>query len=172
MRRAVSRKRTGDQTPEKPVVVAPFGMCLGGGCEIALHANHLQAAAETYMGLVELGVGLIPAGGGLKEMLLRSLAKAGTDPGEELFPHLRQSFETIAMGKVSASALEARKLGFLREGDVSHELRPSDPGGKGSSLSLACQGYQRLLSHKHCGLGSKVGSFESGDSSDTRCRLR
>ena len=99
---------------DRPVVAAPFGMCLGGGCEIALHANHLQAAAETYMGLVELGVGLIPAGGGTKEMLLRILTRCGSDPEEDLFPHLRRSFETVAMGKVSGSALEARKLGFLR----------------------------------------------------------
>ena len=142
---------------EKPVVVAPFGMCLGGGCEIALHANHLQAAAETYMGLVELGVGLIPAGGGLKEMLLRSQAKSGTDPEEELFPHLRQSFETIAMGKVSGSALEARKLGFLREGDgISMSRDRVIQEAKDRILSLACQGYQRPFPPtKIVALGSK-----------------
>ena len=127
---------------EKPVVAAPFGLCLGGGCEIALHACHLQAGAETYMGLVELGVGLIPAGGGTKEMLLRSLAKAAGDPEEDLFPHLRQGFETIAMGKVSGSALEARKLGFLREHDgISMSCDRVIQEAKDWVLSLAHQGY-------------------------------
>ena len=98
-----------------PVVVAPFGLTLGGGCEIALHASAVQASAETYMGLVELGVGLIPAAGGTKEMVLRSLERAG--PDQEPFPCLRASFETIAKAKVSGSGPEARSLGFLRAGD-------------------------------------------------------
>ncbi len=85
----------------KPVVVAPFGMTLGGGCEIALHGARVQASAETYMGLVEPGVGLIPAGGGCKEMLLR-LGKA------------RSAFELIGYAKISASGANARELGFLR----------------------------------------------------------
>jgi 3-hydroxyacyl-CoA dehydrogenase len=88
----------------KPVVSAPFGMTLGGGCEIAIHAGRVQASAETYMGLVEVGVGLIPAGGGCKEMLLRlGSAKA--------------AFELIGYAKVSSSAANARELGFLRELD-------------------------------------------------------
>jgi 3-hydroxyacyl-CoA dehydrogenase len=128
---------------EKPVVVAPFGMCLGGGCEIALHANHLQSAAETYMGLVELGVGLIPAGGGTKEMLLRSLARCDSD-ADDLLPHLRQSFETVAMGKVSGSAMEARRLGFLRAGDgVTMSRDRLIQEAKDRVLSLARQGYQK-----------------------------
>ncbi len=89
----------------KPVVVAPFGQTLGGGCEITLHAPRVQASAETYMGLVEAGVGLIPAGGGCKEMLLR-LGDA------------RRAFELIGYAKVSGSACEARDLGFLRPGDA------------------------------------------------------
>jgi 3-hydroxyacyl-CoA dehydrogenase len=83
-----------------PVVAAPFGMALGGGCEVVLHAGRVQASAETYMGLVETGVGLIPAGGGCKEMLLR-------------LGNARRAFELIGSGKVSASAAHARELGFL-----------------------------------------------------------
>ena len=88
----------------KPVVAAPFSRSLGGGCEIPLHCARVQASAETYMGLVEVGVGLIPAGGGCKEMLLRL-----GDP--------RRVFELIGMARVSSSAEEARQLGFLRPSD-------------------------------------------------------
>jgi 3-hydroxyacyl-CoA dehydrogenase len=87
-----------------PVVAAPFGMALGGGCEVALHAARVQASAELYMGLVEVGVGLIPAGGGCKELLLRL-----HDP--------QKAFEQIGWAKTSASAAEARHMGFLRDGD-------------------------------------------------------
>ncbi len=89
----------------KPVVAAPFGMTLGGGCEIALHASRVQAAAELYMGMVETGVGVIPAGGGCKEMILRL-----GDP--------RRALELIGYAKVSSSAADARHLGLLRDGDV------------------------------------------------------
>jgi 3-hydroxyacyl-CoA dehydrogenase len=100
------------KTAPRPVVVAPFGLALGGGCEITLHAPRVRAAAETYIGLVELGVGLVPAGGGTKELTLRALdAVAGTDA--DPFAFLRRSFETIAMAKVATSADEARALGFL-----------------------------------------------------------
>jgi len=85
------------------VVVAPFGMTLGGGCEVVLHGDGVQAAAESYIGLVEVGVGLIPAGGGTKEMLLRFGAE--------------KAFETIAFGKTSKSAPDARGLGYLRPTD-------------------------------------------------------
>ena len=129
---------------EKPVVVAPFGMCLGGGCEVALHAGQLQAAAETYMGLVELGVGLIPAGGGTKEMLLRSMDRS--DLEEDFFPHLRQNFETVAMGKVSGSAIEARKMGFLREGDgISMSCDRVVQEAKDQVLMLARQGRRKPI---------------------------
>jgi 3-hydroxyacyl-CoA dehydrogenase len=105
----------------RPVVVAPYGMCLGGGVEIALHAAARHPHAELYMGLVEAGVGLIPAGGGCKEMLLRALEAAGrTDVrGDELviFKALKKNFETIAMAKVSTSAADARGLGLLRPAD-------------------------------------------------------
>jgi 3-hydroxyacyl-CoA dehydrogenase len=88
----------------KPVVAAPFARSLGGGCEIPLHAARVQASAETYMGLVEVGVGVIPGAGGCKELLLR-------------LKDARRVFELIGMAKVSSSAEEARTLGFLTRGD-------------------------------------------------------
>jgi len=107
----------------RPVVVAPHGLCLGGGTEISLHASARQPHAELYMGLVETGVGLIPAGGGCKEMLLRSI-EAGSSirpdaRGEsiEIFEAIKKNFETIAKATVSTSAAEARGLGFLRPSD-------------------------------------------------------
>ncbi len=102
-----------------PVVVATGGLALGGGCEIALHADRVQASAETYMGLVEVGVGLIPAGGGTKEMLARAvLDNPGMpDPNGDVLPHIQRVFETIAFGKVSTSAPHARRLGYLRDAD-------------------------------------------------------
>jgi 3-hydroxyacyl-CoA dehydrogenase len=89
----------------RPVVAAPFGMTLGGGCEIALHAARVQASAELYIGMVETGVGVIPGGGGCKEMLLR-------------MGDAKAAFELIGYAKVSTSAEDARKLGLLREGDA------------------------------------------------------
>jgi 3-hydroxyacyl-CoA dehydrogenase len=108
----------------RPVVVAPYGMCLGGGTEISLHAAARQPHAELYMGLVETGVGLIPGGGGCKEMLLRSI-EAGSSirpdargEGVEIFEALKKNFETIAKATVSTSASEARSLGFLRPSEA------------------------------------------------------
>jgi 3-hydroxyacyl-CoA dehydrogenase len=114
----------------RPVVVAPFGMTFGGGAEICLHGARRQAHAETYIGLVEAGVGLIPAGGGTKEMLLRAVDQAAAlappDPRDppsrfaqsaEMATALRRVFETIALAKVSTSAAEARSLGMLRAAD-------------------------------------------------------
>ncbi len=108
----------------RPVVVAPYGMCLGGGTEIALHAAARQPHAELYMGLVETGVGLIPGGGGCKEMTIRSV-EAGSSirpdargEGVEIFEALKKNFETIAMARVSTSAAEARALGFLKPSDA------------------------------------------------------
>jgi 3-hydroxyacyl-CoA dehydrogenase len=103
---------------EKPVVAAPFGLTLAGGCEVCLASSKVQAAAETYMGLVEVGVGLIPAGGGVKEMLLR--CTEGIPPGVmdvELLPFVRKAFETVAMAKVATSAKEAQQMGFMRMTD-------------------------------------------------------
>ncbi|WP_161882383.1 3-hydroxyacyl-CoA dehydrogenase/enoyl-CoA hydratase family protein [Deinococcus alpinitundrae] len=98
-----------------PVVVAPFSLTLGGGTEMALHADAVTAIAETYMGLVEVGVGLIPGGGGTKEMLLRFTDQ--TLPGQPLLPAVQRAFELIGTAKVSTSAQDARKLGFLRPSD-------------------------------------------------------
>jgi 3-hydroxyacyl-CoA dehydrogenase len=103
MIRTFQKATTGLRYSEVPVVVAPLGMTLGGGCEIVLHGDRVQAAAESYIGLVETGVGLIPAGGGTKEMLLRSGAQ--------------KAFETIGFAKASTSAPDARRLDYLREVD-------------------------------------------------------
>jgi 3-hydroxyacyl-CoA dehydrogenase len=102
---------------EKPVVAAPFGLTLAGGCEVCLSSAAVRAAAETYMGLVEVGVGLIPAGGGTKEMLLRCTEGVPPDVDADLFPFVRRAFETVGMGKVATSAKEAQKFGFMRSTD-------------------------------------------------------
>ena len=144
MIRAFQRVNMAIKYADQPVVAAPFGMTLGGGCEICLHSARLQAAAETYVGLVELGVGLIPAAGGTKEMLLRSLARAGKDAENELFPHLSQAFETIALAKVSGSAHEAKALGFLSDSDgISMNRDRLIQDAKTRVLRLAEAGYQR-----------------------------
>ena len=107
----------------RPVVVAPFGLCLGGGAEMALHAARRQAHAELYMGLVETGVGLLPAGGGSKEMTVAAIERAaavrdsGRGDSVELIDALRRAFETCVMAKASTSAEEARGYGFLSAGD-------------------------------------------------------
>ncbi|GHF33824.1 3-hydroxyacyl-CoA dehydrogenase [Deinococcus metalli] len=103
-----------------PTVAAPFGLTLGGGAEFTLHADHVVASAELYMGLVEVGVGLIPGGGGTKEMLLRftDQQQPGQQLGAALLPAVQRAFELIGTAKVSTSALEARNLGFLRDTDT------------------------------------------------------
>jgi 3-hydroxyacyl-CoA dehydrogenase len=129
------------KTAPKPVVVAPFGMALGGGCEVTLHGSRVRAAAETYLGLVELGVGLIPAGGGTKEMVLRAADHAG-GPDGDLFPFLRKAFETIAMAKVATSAAEAFGLGFLRIPDaVSMNRDRLLADAKQVALDMVGEGY-------------------------------
>ena len=103
----------------KPVVTAPHGQTLGGGAEIALHSDQVVAAAETYMGLVETGVGLIPAGGGTKEIARRIISRPiALSPNAPPLPFAEKAFETIAQAKVSGSALEARTLGFLTEENI------------------------------------------------------
>lgn len=99
-----------------PVVVAPHGMTLGGGCEISLHADKIVAAAETYMGLVEVGVGVIPGGGGTKEMTLRAAKHLISDDVKT--NHLREAYMVVAMAKVATSAYEAKNFGFIRNEDV------------------------------------------------------
>ncbi|HYY97320.1 MAG TPA: 3-hydroxyacyl-CoA dehydrogenase/enoyl-CoA hydratase family protein, partial [Pyrinomonadaceae bacterium] len=129
----------------KPVVVAPFQMTFGGGCEMTLHADRARAAAETYIGLVEVGVGLIPAGGGTKEMLVRALDSISPGVTEaDPFPFVKRAFETIAMAKVATSAEEARGLGFLREEDTySMNADRLIADAKQEVLSLAAAGYTR-----------------------------
>ncbi len=98
-----------------PVVGAVRGMALGGGCEVILHCNQVVAAFESYIGLVEVGVGLLPAGGGLKELATRASAAAdGDDPSTQI----QKAFEGVAMAKVSASALDAKELGYLKPSDL------------------------------------------------------
>jgi 3-hydroxyacyl-CoA dehydrogenase len=139
----------------RPVVAAPFGLTLGGGAEICLHAARRQPHAETYIGLVEAGVGLIPAGGGTKEMLLRAIdqaiAMAPPDPRDppsrfaqsaEMATALKRTFETIALAKVSTSAAEARSLGLLAAADritMNRERLLLD--AKAHAATLAQAGY-------------------------------
>jgi 3-hydroxyacyl-CoA dehydrogenase len=123
-----------------PVVVAPAGLALGGACELALHADRVQAAGETYMGLVEVGVGLIPAGGGTKEMAARAAEHAN---GGDLMPHVQRAFETIAFGKTSASGPDAVRLGYLRAVDgitMNRERLMAD--AKAKALQRVKEGYQ------------------------------
>jgi 3-hydroxyacyl-CoA dehydrogenase len=101
-----------------PVVAAPQGLALGGGCEISLHSARIHAAAEAYVGLVETGVGLIPGGGGTKEMLIRANEHSAGGEDLDLFNALKPIFQNIAMAKVSSSGEEARSLGFLRSSDL------------------------------------------------------
>ena len=133
----------------KPVVSAPFGLTLGGGCEISLHAAARQPHAELYMGLVEVGVGLLPGGGGCKEMLLRAVDSASSirpdarGDSVELMEAMKKTFETIATAKVATSAYEARGLGFLSSSDritMNRERVLSD--AKARALELVKAGYE------------------------------
>ncbi|MGC0775013.1 MAG: 3-hydroxyacyl-CoA dehydrogenase NAD-binding domain-containing protein [Candidatus Acidiferrum sp.] len=127
----------------KPVVAAPQGMALGGGCEISLHAAKIQAAAEAYIGLVEAGVGLIPGGGGTKEMLIRANEHAAGGEDLDLFHAMKPVFETIAMAKVGTSAEECRGLGFLRREDGVSMNRDRLVGdAKEAALALSRAGYK------------------------------
>lgn len=100
-----------------PVVVAPAGMTLGGGCEFTLHADAVQAHAESYIGLVEAGVGVLPGGGGTKELLMRFTAELQSYEDVDLFAAVKRAFKLIAFATTSTSAHEARALGFLRDRD-------------------------------------------------------
>ena len=127
----------------KPVVVAPFQMVFGGGCEMVLHADRVRAAAETYIGLVEVGVGIIPAGCGTKEMLVRAMDSIPADMKDaDPFPFVKRAFETIALAKVATSAEEARDLGFLRDEDsISMNSDRLIADAKKQVLALAATGY-------------------------------
>ena len=127
----------------KPVVAAPQGLALGGGCEISLHAAKTHAAAEAYIGLVETGVGLIPGGGGTKEMLIRGNERAGSGDDLDFFHALRPIFENIAMAKVGTSAEEGRELGYLRREDaVSLNRDRVVADAKQTALGLARSGWK------------------------------
>ena len=129
----------------KPVVAAPQGMALGGGCEVLLHAAKIQAAAEAYIGLVEAGVGLIPGGGGTKEMLIRANEHASGGEDLDLFHALKPVFESIAMAKVGTSAEECRDLGYLRrEDEVSMNRDRLVADAKEAALALVRGGYKPL----------------------------
>jgi len=133
----------------KPVVVAAFGLTLGGGTEISLHAPARQPHAELYTGLVEIGVGLLPGGGGCKEMLLRAVDSAesirpgGRGESVELMEAMKKAFETVATAKVATSAHEARALGFLSTSDritMNRERVLTD--AKARALELVRSGYE------------------------------
>jgi 3-hydroxyacyl-CoA dehydrogenase len=138
----------------KPVVVAPFAMTLGGGCEIALHGAARTPHAELYMGLVEVGVGLLPGAGGCKEMLLRAVDAAssarpdGRGESVEMMEAMKRTFETVAMAKVSTSASEARHLGFLSDADeivMNRERVLTD--AKTRALEMVRAGYKPPVPH-------------------------
>lgn len=141
----------------KPVVVAPHGMTLGGGCEIVLHAPKVRAYAESYIGLVEIGAGVIPAGGGTKEMLLRAIQKAPKQENIDLTPFIREAFETIAFAKVSTSALEAKKLGYLRDFDsISMNKDYLINDAKKIAISMVEEGYKPPLPAEIIALGKQL----------------
>ena len=155
MVRAFQGATVGLRYADVPVVVAPAGMTLGGGTEVTLHADRVQIAAETYLGLVEVGVGLIPAGGGTKEMLARMMAHApkGADP----LPFVQRAFETIGFGKVSMSGPDAIRLGYLRESDgVSMNRERLLTDAKARALDRVREGYTRPAPHAAIPVGGET----------------
>jgi 3-hydroxyacyl-CoA dehydrogenase len=126
-----------------PVVAAPFGLALGGGAEVVLGCQTVRAAAELYVGCVEVGVGLIPAGGGCMELAARASARATDDPNYDLLSLVRVPFETLARARVSASAEDARDIGYLRQGDsVSMARQTVIADAKELVLGQARAGYR------------------------------
>ena len=126
-----------------PVVAAPSGMALGGGCEILLHSHAVQAHAESYVGLVEVGVGLVPGWGGCKEMLLRATANKRRPGGP--MPPISQTFETIGTAKVARSAAEAQELMFLRREDgitMNRDRLLADAKARALEMAATEGGYQ------------------------------
>ncbi|WP_149193429.1 3-hydroxyacyl-CoA dehydrogenase/enoyl-CoA hydratase family protein [Luteimonas suaedae] len=139
-----------------PVVAAVRGLALGGGCEFQMHSARTVAGLESYIGLVEAGVGLLPAGGGLKELAVRAARAAG--PGGDVFAELKSVFETVAMAKVSTSAFEAREFGLLRRDDPvvfhPHELLHI---ARQQALVLAESGYRPPLPERAVQVAGDVG---------------
>src|SRR4029453_805771 len=143
MVRTFQAATSGLRRADVPVVSCPAGLTLGGGCEIALHADRIQAAAESYIGLVEAGVGLIPAGGGTKEMLARAVEGLAS-PSTDLLPAVQGVFETIGFAKVSTSVEDARRLRYLRPVDcatINRERLMAD--GKAVALERVREGYSK-----------------------------
>jgi len=140
-----------------PVVVAPHNMALGGGCEMSMHADKVQLHAETYMGLVEFGVGLIPGGGGTKEMAVR-LSDSFVE-GEVELPILREKFLTIGMAKVSTSAYEAFDLGYMRKGidEVTVNRARLLTDAKASVIRIAEEGYTQPIKRNDIKVLGKTG---------------
>ena len=138
-----------------PVVAAVRGMAFGGGCEFQMHSARTVAALESYIGLVEAGVGLLPAGGGLKEIAVRAASVPGADP----FDAIKRMFETVAMAKVSGSAIEAKRLGLLRADDVvvfnAYELLHV---AAVTAAALADQGYRPPLPARAITVAGDVGT--------------
>ncbi len=139
-----------------PVVSAVRGLALGGGCEFQMHSARTVAGLESYVGLVEAGVGLLPAGGGLKEIAVRASDAAG--PGGDVFAELKKTFETVAMAKVSTSAVEAQELGLMRSTDTlvfnAHELLHV---AKAQARALSESGYRPPLPARRIAVAGDVG---------------
>jgi 3-hydroxyacyl-CoA dehydrogenase len=130
------------------------GLTLGGGCEVALYADRVQAAAESYIGLVEVGVGLIPAGGGTKEMLARAVEDL--PPNADLLPAVQRVFETIAFAKVGTSAHDARTIGYLREVDgVTMNRDRLLAEARQRALDRVREGYQPPVSRRSVRVGGE-----------------
>ncbi len=145
-----------------PVVVAPKGLTLGGGCEFSLHADHVQAGAELYMGLVEVGVGLIPGGGGTKEMAMR--VGQMIKNGEVELTRLQEVFMNIAQAKVGTSAYEVQAMGYLKSSDgitLNQDFLLSD--AKNACLALANAGYMQPVPSKFMVYGKgAMAQFQAG----------
>ncbi len=139
-----------------PVVAAVRGLALGGGCEFQMHSARTVAALESYIGLVEAGVGLLPAGGGLKEIALRAAQAAG--PNGDVFAQLKPYFETVAMGKVSTSAIEAKEMKLLRDGDiVAFNTWEALHVARGQVRALVDAGYRPPLPARQIPVAGDVG---------------
>lgn len=140
-----------------PVVVAPHNLTLGGGCEFSLHADHVQLSAETYMGLVEFGVGVIPGGGGTKEFALRASDEFSDD--QIVQNTLKNRFLTIGMAKVSTSAVEAFELGYLQKDKYAISMNRSRliADAKAKAIELADAGYTKPVQRKNIKVLGKQG---------------
>ncbi|OLG30388.1 enoyl-CoA hydratase/isomerase family protein, partial [Xanthomonas oryzae] len=139
-----------------PVISAVRGLALGGGCEFQMHSAKTVASLESYIGLVEAGVGLLPAGGGLKEIAVRASIAAG--PGGDVFAELKKTFETVAMAKVSNSAVNAQELGLLRATDkVVFNSFEALHIAKAEARALAEGGYRAPLPARRIQVAGDVG---------------